>query len=399
MIQVTPRLVFLVVLVLGISAFLFRDRKNVKRHFILFYRRTERGIDLIDRIAKRFPRFWKFYGSTGVVVGLLSLVASVGLVATMIGRIALGSGSVSQEGPKFIAPSLGSQASAQPGFLFIPVEYWVISIAVLMFVHELSHGIVARTEGFELNSVGWIILGVIPGAFVEPKGEKMLPGEGGQSEGGMWEGGSWKSRLKVLCAGSFANYLTAALFLLMFLGVSMGATNFMTHEVTTGYIGILSAPTASGINYSAQKGFPAYKSGMRNGTLYRINGKEIDSLEDIDRFSKSLEPGDNVSIYTSEGNFTITAANHTVSRFKPSFQPYTGALNWLLNLFYLAAIINLFVGLFNMLPFKPLDGGLAAETLLEKYTSIGDRPLNTFSMLGWSLLLTLLLGSMILGLL
>lgn len=405
MIAVTPRLVFLLVMVGLIGFFLWKDRDKVERHSILFYRRTQRGVDLIDKIASLSPRFWSFYGWTGVVLGLISIplvfLQAGGAIANMV---ATGS---TEGGPAIIAPGLGSEATFQSGISFIPVEYWVISILILMVVHEFSHGIVARAEGFEINSVGWVIFGIIPGAFVEPKGEGMLPGgEHDPESHGLWDQGDWKSRLKVLAAGSFANYLTAALFL--------GLAIILFTNVTQ----------PAGVQYYAQEGMPANESGMTSGLLYAINGERVRYSSEVMEIGDSIAPGENVTLWTSEGNFTVTttSVNDSESGYigilmfgdrgllstiqamvsnthvvKPAYEAYEGVLSWTISLFEMVALLNFVVGFFNMLPAKPLDGGQVVDTLVDRFAPSGIPLLNYWSLFVWLMLLGALAMSLIAG--
>jgi len=381
MIEVSPRLIFLLVFVTGLAAFLWWDREKVKRHYILFYRRTEKGLDLIDSIAERFPRFWNAYGWMGVATGLVTAVVSLVLVGQTF--IKMAQNGAAQNGPSLLLPGLVSSNQFQAGVSFIPIEYWVIGVGVLMVVHEMSHAIVARTEGFELNSVGWIVMGILPGAFVEPKGENMLPGGEETSSGGHWEGGSWTSRLKVLCAGSFANYVTAAVFLLLSAVVASAVSQ------------------PSGAIYVAEDGYPAAEAGMDNGTFVEVNGQEIETVEELQSSLEGVQPGDNVSIWTTEGNFTVEATSREgfeggylgvrigeSTVIKDEYEQHQGGLQWFVSLLSTVGFLNFLIGIFNMLPIKPLDGGLTAETLIERF--LGEDKvsyLDSFSLFGWMLLL------------
>lgn len=399
MLEITPRLVFLVVFLIGLSVFLYKDRNKIQRSSILFYRRTKSGIDKIDAIEKRFPRFWKGYGWAAAFSGVVSM-----LFATVyIGNQYIGvfqAGSVKESGLSAVLPGLVSEASFQPGVSFIPVEYWIISIGIIMTVHELSHGIVARSEDFEINSVGWIILGIFPGAFVEPKGEKMLPDDNEEHMQGdedeedeenvgtsMWDQGKLSSQIKVLGAGSFANYLTAAIFMILALGLLSGITS------------------PGEMVYSAQDDYPASEAGMTNGTLYSVNGQAIDSRQAMIDIAEGIEPGDNVTLNTSEGVFTLEAVDrngegHIGIRFGQTteidepYEPYSGVLNWLISLFETIAVLNIGIGLVNMLPFKPLDGGQIVGGIVDKY--VGESAAKTFnyiSLLGMLLLIGTILLS------
>lgn len=399
-----PRLIFLVVFVSVMSFLLYRDREKVQRQSILFYRRTKHGIEHIDAIAKSAPRFWNIYGWTGVFFAILTIPFILYNVALSFSSMLSTGGSAG--GPSLIAPGLSGQTTFQSGVSFIPIEYWIIGVGVLMFVHELSHGIVARAEDMEINSVGWIVLGIIPGAFVEPKGENMLPGaedeEEGEDEddedstaGGLWDQGSWTSQLKVLAAGSFANYITAFVFAVVALGVFMQVAH------------------PSGVAYSAQDGYPAMQSGMDNGTIYSVNGERVRYSDEILALSENLSVNETVNLNTSEGEFNVTLTERNGSAYmgilmgsgkgvvsafsdmvsnnrviKPEYQDFKGALSWTISMFQTVALLNLLIGMFNMLPAKPLDGGHIVGTILERFLPEGDRALNYWSLLIWAGLLT-----------
>jgi len=388
--SLSPRLIFLTALLVGMGLWLYKDRKKIQRHTIIFYRRTENGLELIDKIAKYSPRFWNIYGWTGVATGIISMFGALLLVGYGFYQM-LVTRSV-EGGPSLILPGLVAENQFQAGVSFIPVEYWVVGIGVLMIVHEFSHGIVARAENFELNSIGWGIMGVFPFAFVEPKGEGMLPGADiDEDVEGHWEQGTWTQRLKVLCAGSFANYITAGLIGLLVLGI----TGFITQP--------------SGLVYTAQDGFPAAEAGMNNGTIESINGVEVSTLQDLQQATEGLMPGDTVSLVTSEGNFTFEAGTSEeveggyigiqmgqAQVVKDQYSDYQASLNWFVNMLATVAFLNFMIGLFNMMPIKPLDGGWTLEALVENYMGEKYLPyINTFTIAMWALLL----GSMVLSLL
>lgn len=380
------RMIFLIALTLGIAAYLYLEREKFDREGIAFLRRTRKGIDTIDRIAKRFPRFWKLYASIGVVTGILSIFGSFGSIVYTLGQSAV-TRSV-ENGPSLVLPGAVSQNQFNPGVSLIPVEYWIAGVAVTVIVHELSHAIIARLEGFDIKSIGYGFLAVIPIGFVEPEGDRSL--ENGLTEAG-WTGGDWKSRIKVLCAGSFANYLAAGLFMLLAFGFTAG----VTATTSTGYIGI-SVYENQSVSYQAQESYPAAEAGLTNGTLYSVNGQEINSLEDLRAVSENIQPGDQVRINTSEGVTTVEAVEQKLTRVKEGLADYRAGLSWFLNLLYTVAFLNFAIGLFNMLPILPLDGGLTLQTLVEKY--LGENKVEyvgMFSLVMWALLAATLVVSII----
>jgi len=388
MVDFDPRMIFLIVLTLGIAAYLYLERDKFDREGIAFLRRTQTGIDTIDRVAKRFQRFWKIYAGVGVATGLLSIVLSLGSIGYSLGQSIL-TRSV-ENGPSLVLPGAVSQNQFQAGVSLIPVEYWIVGVAATVIVHELSHAVVARLEGFNIKSIGYGFLAVIPIGFVEPEGDRSL--EDGIAEAG-WTGGNWKSRIKVLCAGSFANYLTAALFALLALGFTAGVTT----TTSTGYVGISVFDNQS-IGYQTAEGYPAAEAGLTNGTLYSINNQSINSLEDLRAVSETIRPGDEVTMNTSEGVKTVTADERNLTRMKDGLSDYRSGLSWFLNLLYTVAFLNFAIGLFNMLPIVPLDGGLTLQTLVERYFGEDKvKYVGSFSLAMWAVLIVTI-GVSIIGL-
>ena len=415
---INPRFLFLTISVALLGFLIYRDRENVQRESILFYRRTDKGLDLIDKIAKRFPRFWNFYGWTGLVVGIMTIPFIVFNIVLSFSQMFQSGGTTG--GPSLVAPGLSAETTFQSGISFIPVEYWVLGIGVLMIVHEMSHGIVARAEDMELNSVGWIVLGIIPGAFVEPKGENMLPEKGDKEENkdeeiddddgseassGHWDQGSLSSQLKVLAAGSFANYITAlvltGLALLLFVNIT--------------------AP--SGVSYLAQDNLSASEAGMTNGTLYSIDDQKLRYGSEVKEALQNYEVNDTILANTSEGSYNVTLMERNGSahmgvliytsegllgdfidminnnrEIKDQYSSYEGFLSWTLSGLQVIALLNLLIGLFNMLPVRPLDGGQIVAALTDKYWEDSTEVFNYLSVFVWILLLGSVALSIVSGL-
>jgi len=413
LLSVNPRLVFLLGFVLAVAAFMYRDRESIQRTSILFYRRTKSGIDKIESLAARFPRFWSIYGWAGVAVSILVVPLSLLMVKQSIEQAIATGGQTG--GPSLIAPGISGEASFQSGISFIPAEYYIIGIGVLMAVHELSHGVVAAAEDMEINSVGWIVLGIIPGAFVEPKGEKMLPGDGSEddgseedddsededrdgesqaedgSSGGLWHQGTLSSRLKVLAAGSWANFLTAGLFTL---------TAVLLFSMVT---------TPVGVGYDASNGTAAERNGLDNGTIYEFNDQRVKYSDRLTELTSDIEPGEEVSLNTSEGGFSFEAGERNGSghigismyrnsgfvptlldmvadrrEIKPGYSSFEGGISWTLSLFQMVALLNVLIGLFNLLPAKPLDGGQMVGAVLDHFSERLGKAFNAWSLLVWA---------------
>ncbi|MEM2978309.1 MAG: site-2 protease family protein [Candidatus Hadarchaeales archaeon] len=322
--------------------------------------RTERGLSLIDRAARRRRTGWVRFGEVGVWVGLL-LMFFVLLNLLLNAYLILRRPELSVAGARFVLPGV------IPG---LTVYWWLISVAVVLLVHEVSHGLLMRAQGIPAKSMGLLLFVAIPGAFVEPD-EKRL------------NVSPLRKRLRVFAAGPFANVLVGLLvFLLLFL---------------------LLSPRPGVRVWGVRENGPC--ENLELGTLLlSLNGKPLRTWEDYAREVENLKPGENVVLETEKENLLVTADNrdnrgglgiwpvsppsrlellHPVSMLglmvnellgRPVLPPYallhryfyTPSVPWpLVDLLKWIFVLNLGIGMFNLLPLVPLDGGYMFRGLLE----------------------------------
>ena len=86
--------------------------------------------------------------------------------------------------------------------VFIPLGYGIIALMTVLIVHEFGHGIISRVEGVKIDSIGVLLLAVLPGAFVEPNEEDVQKSER-------------ISKLRIYAAGSIFNMILAAISLII----------------------------------------------------------------------------------------------------------------------------------------------------------------------------------------
>ncbi len=152
--------------------------------FIAMWRTKRLLGGFIDRVSRINPRFWKVYADVGIALGYMGMVYVFYALAKTAAQTLQTKGQ-----------QAGGVQLVIPG-VTIPLWYGLIGLVVVMVVHELSHGIVARADKLPLKSVGLVLLAVIPGAFVEPDEEELAKAP-------------LRSRLRVYGAGSMANITTA----------------------------------------------------------------------------------------------------------------------------------------------------------------------------------------------
>ena len=119
---------------------------------------------------------------------------------------------------------------------------------------------------------------------------------------------------------------------------------------------------------------------LREGmVLESINNQTIDNSQSYVNIIGSFKPGDNVTVGTDQGDYVLTLSknpnNESVGFFGIQAAKHFelvnnnyGDLPWiyfvLLDLSQWVFTLNLGIGLFNLLPLKPLDGGKMLEILL-----------------------------------
>jgi membrane-associated protease RseP (regulator of RpoE activity) len=254
---------------------------------VLLLRKTQWGKGFLIRLGTRFPRFWLAVGSIAVIVTLLSSIWIIWLLLIQTQMLAAGE---IEMGPGVLLPSPTNQTTIGPGYFAVPFWYWIISIAVLVIVHEGMHGIMAARERVKIKSLGWGLLAVIPLAFVEPD-EKQLQKQK-----------AWK-QMRVFAAGSFANFIVAI--------ISVAGLAFLTSSVFM----------HTGVGFQAvAQGYPAANANM-TGTIIKIDSQEVTSSSDLGRILQVLGPNRTITIMTTNGTDRFSYTLETASEPEPAFKP------------------------------------------------------------------------------
>ena len=161
--------------------------------------RTLRGREFVDRISK--PKtFWRIYGNIGVAAAAIVMIASFVLLL----RIAHLSIFQTPEPTQITQPQ---NVLVIPGVNdFLPLSMApeiLLGLLIGIIVHEGGHGIFCRVGDMEIDSMGAVMLAVIPfGAFVEPDEEAV-------------EDASSSDRTRMFAAGVMNNFVLAVLSFLL----------------------------------------------------------------------------------------------------------------------------------------------------------------------------------------
>ena len=344
---------------------IFRKPKNVQVSYPAILLRTKWGIKLINALYKNHTKFWRSFADMGYVVsyGLIgvyllnrkismkkelltmfvfSLIffGPLGGVLSFIGGLALYGIFTLSSNAFGIVLGTSTQAGvtlAIPG-ITLPIST-ILAFAIVLIVHEFSHGVVSKTERIPVTNTGLLFLGPFPvGAFVEPDDKKL-------------NSASTRSKIRVISAGSAANYLVALLFFFPYF--------FMSQTV---YPGIVEGVQIIDVNSA----YPSYSILKKGDIIYEVNGFKVSGLSDLSKISKNL---DHLMLKTQRGEFKIPLINGKMGvilteKTKSDF--WSTILKLLIEQFYWIFVLNTAVGITNMFPMLPFDGGQVIKTLALK---------------------------------
>jgi membrane-associated protease RseP (regulator of RpoE activity) len=256
--------------------------------------------------------------------------------------------------PSALAPVLpGIEIPGAPALSF---WHWVITIFVAAVVHEFAHGVVSRAINVPIKSSGFAFMGPLLAAFVEPE-EHVL------------EKKSTWGKLGVFAAGPFSNIILGIIVLLFVLCVFSPFLGLIydSNGINVGTMAEDEAMSQSGIEVPF--------------TITSINGEEVLSLEEFLKETKEIKPGDEVVVGTDRGEYNVVVGEHpddsSIGYFgilgleenivlKENFEfldPIDGMFEWLQLLLMWLFMISIGVGLFNLLPLGPVDGGRMFHSL------------------------------------
>ncbi len=277
------------------------------------------------------------FGFSGIIffailLNSASIIYSSALFASNPTSAGLAASGLSQQIPG-VAPVL-------PG-ITIPLFAGIISFAILLIVHEFSHGVLARRAKIKIKSVGVVLFGIVPiGGFVEPDEKAVLKLNGlGQT--------------KIFTAGISANLIAAVIFTcLLFI--------FIFYIAPSAYHNGL-------VISSTDKGYPAYNIIKPGTQIISWNGKNVSSIDSLYNATASDVSGKTISIGTPEKTYLLTAiadpqnSSRGVVGVNVVEKPiinniYASVIYFLVKLFALSALLNFLVAVVNLLPIPGLDG-------------------------------------------
>lgn len=150
--------------------------------------KTKRFNTALDKITRRFKRFWLIMWNIGVASAVGLMVFSIYIpVVNLVNFFYI----PEKAGPMFLLlPGITVGLQALPFFL--------VAMAIVMVTHEAAHGIASRLENIKVRSMGVMLVFMLFGAFVEPDERQLRRAR-------------QVSKARVYGAGSLVNSLVAIL--------------------------------------------------------------------------------------------------------------------------------------------------------------------------------------------
>ena len=328
--------------------FKYRERFEVQGKIFIMYK-AKWGLNFMESFAKRFPRILHWASFLSIFLGFLGM----GLMFWVLLQGAIQTLLVSNATP-VVSPVLPGVKI--PGLPTLGFWHWIVSILIVAVIHEASHGIWARLYNIKIKSSGFAFLGPILAAFVEPD-EKQL------------EKASKFKQLSVLSAGPFSNIITGIVFLLitLFIVAPIGSSLVESNGV---------------ILTNIDQDLPIANSGIQAGMqIMEINNEEITNVLIFQETINEYNPGDTIEVLSNNTLFnvelselndrTIMGVSVTPKEFILK-EPYTNypflkpLYFWIQTLFFWLFTISVGVGLFNLLPLGPVDGGKMFYVAMKK---------------------------------
>ncbi|MEM4500087.1 MAG: site-2 protease family protein [Candidatus Woesearchaeota archaeon] len=323
--------------------------------YIALYR-TKFGIELMKKIANKFRAFWKVLGFISIILGY------VGLFFILIMLVFMSINAITTKVPSV---QLVLPVKAK-GVFYVPPIVWLLSIFIIVIIHEGAHGIFSLKNGLNVKNSGLAFIGIIipliPAAFVEPD-EKKLKNE------------SFRKQAEVFSSGPVANIVFG--FLIFLILVFLPIQGFYERYFDT-RIRIEEIENTSIIkNLVPEKSFILYVGKEELPYVYS-------NLSAFKNDLSNVKPGDEIMIYYSEDLKDVKSIRINAGQFNESFrlgvlvsteilpkERYANSLwilflVWIVEFLVFLANLNIGIGFANLLPVSIADGGRLWFLLMKK---------------------------------
>jgi len=259
------------------------------------------------------------------------------------------------------------------------ILYFLLSIPIVLVIHEGAHGIVATLEKIKIKTGGFAIFIALFAGFVEPDEKE-------------FDDARKISKLRVIGAGATSNVIFAFALGAILLTNPLFALILPEPFLEWFY----DAPDGVGI-ISIIEGSGAEKAGLqKNDVITGIDSIAI--ITPVDFQKADLKPGDTVTVTVQRDGQLLQLPVEImpspddpdkglvgIMRDSAFYKPVYNFIEWdpQVSMFLLWLwMISFFIGIINMLPLPILDGGKFIYTIIEKKASEGKINAIMFSIYG-----------------
>ena len=246
------------------------------------------------------------------------------------------------------------------------ILYFLLSIPIVLVIHEGAHGIVATLEKIKIKTGGFAIFIALFAGFVEPDEKE-------------FDDARKISKLRVIGAGATSNVIFAFALGAILLTNPLFALILPEPFLEWFY----DAPDGVGI-ISIIEGSGAEKAGLqKNDVITGID--DIAIITPVDFQKADLKPGDVVTVTVQRDGQLLQLPVEImpspddpdkglvgIMRDSAFYKPVYNFIEWdpQVSMFLLWLwMISFFIGIINMLPLPILDGGKFIYTIIEKKVS------------------------------
>ena len=349
-------LVWVVILIIAKSLKLDKHGFEIKA-YSLTYKNTQVQ-SVLSKMLTRTRRGIKIFADVSVIAGFLMMGFAFWFLLTNLSNF-------------FVEPTEFAELTVLiPGVTLTSVSailYFLLSIPIVLVVHEGAHGIVAALEKIKIKTGGFAIFIAMFAGFVEPDEEE-------------FDRAKKISKLRVIGAGATSNVIFA-----FALGAILLTNPLFALILPEPILGWFYEEPDGVLVISIIEGGGAEKAGIqKNDLITGINGVTV--ITPLDFQKVDLKPGDTVTVTVQRDGQQIQFPVEIMpSPDDPdkglvgiirdnalSYKPVLNFIEWdpQVSMYLLWLwMISFFIGIINMLPLPILDGGKFLYTIIDKKVS------------------------------
>jgi membrane-associated protease RseP (regulator of RpoE activity) len=305
---------------------------------------------------------YRYYERAAVVLSIISMIGGIVLIFYIISE--------------FIIPHPPSEKPALSLTPIIPgitislsqTPFLLLALGISVALHEIMHALSATSNGIKVRNGGILLLGIFPGAFVEPDEES-------------FNSSTLSKKVKVIAAGIALNLILAAIF--------FPITYFFPNLVSQGIL-----------IESVVKDSAAYNSSLTSGDIIKaVDGTSVNNPYQLGNFLQKYR----TNTYTillpngTEREVAISAPSHFLGVYVTYYIPSI----WLdiYTFVFWMFTINFSLALFNGAPLIITDGGKIFTELLKRIMGTNGEKISLYfqALLILTFVYSILLSNHLLG--